>query len=138
MNVLMMTNEQILKLGFEALVDKLGPVGMIRFIHQFEAGTGNYTEERQQWVGVSDVETLAQQIQQAEDNTEHVVNTLGFIIEQNPDDVDVYDPFTRGWADLQELGRIESDLTAGNIEKSSAPPFRIESQIWTFATPASS
>ena len=59
-----MTDEQILELGFKALVDKLGPVGMVRFIHQFQADTGDYTEERQQWVGMSDVETLAKQIQQ--------------------------------------------------------------------------
>ena len=28
-----MTDEQILELGFQALVDKLGPVGMVVFIH---------------------------------------------------------------------------------------------------------
>lgn len=61
-----MTDEQILELGFKALVDKLGPVGMVRFIHQFQAGIGDYTKERQQWVGMSDVETLVKQIQQAE------------------------------------------------------------------------
>ena len=59
MDVLLMTDEQILEIGFKALVDKLGPVGMVRFIHQFQTGTGDYTQERQQWVGMSDVETLA-------------------------------------------------------------------------------
>ncbi len=44
----LMTDEQILEIGFKALVDKLGPVGMGRFIHQFRVGTGDYTEERQQ------------------------------------------------------------------------------------------
>ena len=62
-----MTDEQILELGFKALVDKLGPAGMVRFIHQFRAGEGDYTKERQQWVGMSDVETLAKQIQQEKD-----------------------------------------------------------------------
>ena len=71
-----MPDEQILELGFKALVDKLGPVGMVRFIHQFRAGTGNYTEERQQWVGKSDVETLAKQIQQAENNSECIAKPL--------------------------------------------------------------
>ena len=32
-----MTDAQILELGFKALLDKLGPVGMVRFIHQFRA-----------------------------------------------------------------------------------------------------
>lgn len=62
-----MTDEQILELGFKALVDKLGPAGMVRFIHQFRAGEGDYTKERQQWVGMSDIETLAKQIQQEKD-----------------------------------------------------------------------
>ena len=76
-----MTDEQILELGFKALVDKLGPVGMVRFIHQFQTGAGDYTEERQQWVGTSDVETLAKQIQQAEDDPECIAKTLKTIIQ---------------------------------------------------------
>ena len=81
MDVFLMTDEQILELGFKALVDKLGPVGMVRFIHQFQAGTGNYTEERQQWVGMSDVETLAKQIQQAADAPECIAKTLKTLIQ---------------------------------------------------------
>ncbi len=81
MDVFLMTDEQILELGFKALVDKLGPVGMVRFIHQFQAGEGDYTEERQQWIGMSDVETLAKQIQQAEDDPECIAKTLKTIIQ---------------------------------------------------------
>ena len=81
MDVFLMTDEQILELGFKALVDKLGPVGMVRFIHQFQAGEGNYTAERQQWVGMSDVETLAKQIQEAEDDPECIAKTLKTIIQ---------------------------------------------------------
>ena len=76
MEALTMTDEQILELGFKALVDKLGPDGMVRFIHQFQAGTGDYTKERQQWVGTSDVETLAKQIQQSENTSECVTKAL--------------------------------------------------------------
>ncbi|MCY3721142.1 MAG: hypothetical protein OXG97_02870 [Candidatus Poribacteria bacterium] len=81
MDAPLMTDEQILELGFKALVDKLGPVGMVRFIHQFQAGTGDYTEERQQWVGMSDVETLAKEIQQAEDDPECIAKTLKTLIQ---------------------------------------------------------
>jgi len=77
----LMTDEQILELGFKALIDKLGPDGMVRFIHQFRAGTGDYTKERQQWVGTSDVETLAKQIQQSENPSECVANALKTIIQ---------------------------------------------------------
>ena len=76
-----MTDKRILERDFKALVDKLGPVGMVRFIHQFQAGTGDYTEERQQWVGMSDVETLAKQIQQTENDFECIAKTLKTLIQ---------------------------------------------------------
>ncbi|MDE0553338.1 MAG: hypothetical protein OXI24_03930 [Candidatus Poribacteria bacterium] len=80
MDKLLMADEQILELGFKALIDKLGPDGMVRFIHQFEAGRGDYTKERQQWVGTSDVETLAKQIQQSENTSECVAKVLKTIM----------------------------------------------------------
>ena len=65
MNALKMTANQIHELGIEALLNKLGPVGTIRFLHQYETGKGNYSIDRQQWLTVPDVETLANQIQRA-------------------------------------------------------------------------
>lgn len=65
MNALKMTANQIHELGIEALLNKLGPVGTIRFLHQYETGKGNYSVDRQQWLTVPDVETLANQIQRA-------------------------------------------------------------------------
>ena len=60
-----MTLNTIRQLGIEALLSTPGPVGMIRFLHQFETGHGNYAVDRHQWLTVKDVETLVQQIQQA-------------------------------------------------------------------------
>jgi len=34
--------------GFDALTKELGPSGMAIFIRQFENGSGNYTEEREE------------------------------------------------------------------------------------------
>ena len=34
--------------GFNALTKELGPSGMAIFIRQFENGSGNYTEEREE------------------------------------------------------------------------------------------
>ena len=65
MNPQTLTGNQIQQLGIEALLSKLGPVGMIRFLHQFETGKGDYSVERHQWLTVPDVETLVKQIQQA-------------------------------------------------------------------------
>ena len=59
-----MTLNQIRQIGIEALTDKLGPVGMVRFLQQFETGKGNYSVDRHEWLTVPNVETLAEQIRQ--------------------------------------------------------------------------
>ncbi len=38
--------EQIREDGINALSQKLGPDGMIRFIQQFDSGRGDYTKDR--------------------------------------------------------------------------------------------
>lgn len=44
-----MTPMELRRQGLEALRRKLGYVGMVRFLQQFDAGSGNYTKERHQW-----------------------------------------------------------------------------------------
>jgi len=39
------------QLGIEALTKALGPVGMVRFMRQFDMGSGNYTQERNALLG---------------------------------------------------------------------------------------
>lgn len=38
---------EVRTIGMQALKEALGPVGVVRFIQQFDLGYGNYTEERQ-------------------------------------------------------------------------------------------
>jgi len=51
------TPVQIRKKGLDALAKALGPLGMIRFLQQYDMGSGNYTQERRQWLKE---ETLSQ------------------------------------------------------------------------------
>jgi len=44
------TLAEIREQGIEALVSALGPVGMARFLQQFEMGGGDYTHDRQNWL----------------------------------------------------------------------------------------
>ena len=60
-----MTPVQIREKGLEALRQHLGVVGMVRFLQQTELGGGNYTEERQQWLGNPDLDEIAQKVQKA-------------------------------------------------------------------------
>ena len=59
-----MTLEQIRLTGLEALARELGPVGMVRFLQQFETGRGDYSADRYSWLGTRNVRTLVEQIRQ--------------------------------------------------------------------------
>ena len=45
-----MTPIELQRKGFQALVEALGLVEAIRFIHQYDSGSGDYTKERHQWL----------------------------------------------------------------------------------------
>jgi hypothetical protein len=44
------TLDEIRRKGLEALRRELGPAGMVRFLQQFEAGSGDYARARRTWV----------------------------------------------------------------------------------------
>ena len=46
----MLTLERIRREGLEALRERLGRAGMIRFLAQFDNGGGDYAKDRQEWV----------------------------------------------------------------------------------------
>jgi hypothetical protein len=46
-----LTPQDIRREGCRALLERLGPVGAIRFIQQYDAGRGDYTAERKSWLG---------------------------------------------------------------------------------------
>ncbi|MFH0976303.1 MAG: hypothetical protein V1874_11025 [Spirochaetota bacterium] len=54
--------DEIRRIGFNALRKSLGPDGMLRFIHQFDSGSGDYTKERHQWLDKYDVESIYKEI----------------------------------------------------------------------------
>lgn len=54
----------IRRMGIEALTEKLGPVGMVEFIRQFDSGYGDYTKERQEWLDSIDIETIVRLAQE--------------------------------------------------------------------------
>ncbi len=53
----------IRKMGLEALLEKLGPVGMVEFMRQFDAGYGDYTKERHIWLDNEGIETIVKQVE---------------------------------------------------------------------------
>ncbi len=59
-----MTPEQIRNAGLEALERELGVVGMVRFLQQFEKGSGDYTKDRYDWLRDEDAENLIRKVEQ--------------------------------------------------------------------------
>ncbi|GHV92815.1 hypothetical protein AGMMS50268_33180 [Spirochaetia bacterium] len=51
---------EIRKMGLQALKEALGPVGMVRFIQQYENGYGDYTKEKYQHpdLTVEEIDTI--------------------------------------------------------------------------------
>ncbi len=66
MNSCAVTLEQVRQLGIVALIQQLGTVGMIRFLQQSETGWGDYTKEKEQWLGSPDLKDLFNAIKSSE------------------------------------------------------------------------
>lgn len=49
-----MSPAQLRRAGLDALARALGTVGMVRFLQQFEGGSGDYTSERHSWLDAQD------------------------------------------------------------------------------------
>ena len=52
----------IRKLGIDALTEKLGPIGMIEFMRQFDSGYGDYAKERHAWLDNLSIEEINDEI----------------------------------------------------------------------------
>lgn len=52
------TLDEIRRDGLAALREKLGRAGLIRFLQQFELGTGDYARERRKWVDATSFDDL--------------------------------------------------------------------------------
>lgn len=61
---------ELTRKGFKALIDALGYVDAIRFIKQFDLGSGDYTKERQQWLDPLSLEDIWTDIQQRQSQVE--------------------------------------------------------------------
>lgn len=62
MNAGTMTLEQVRVTGLQALSRELGPVGLVRFLQQFEMGYGDYTTERHTWLRDRTVWDISEEI----------------------------------------------------------------------------
>ena len=59
----------IRKMGIDALTEKLGPIGMIEFMRQFDSGYGDYTKERHTWLDNLTIEDISKELSTANSNS---------------------------------------------------------------------
>ncbi|MEH1816962.1 MAG: hypothetical protein V7K26_23090 [Nostoc sp.] len=74
----MKTQNEIIKQGYDALINSLGVADTIRFIQYFSPGTGDYTKERHQWL---DEKSLADVLVEIKELPEDDANQYDEIIE---------------------------------------------------------
>lgn len=60
----MKTQHEIIKQGYEALIESLGIADTIRFIQYFSPGKGDYTKERHQWLDKKSLEDVLAEVKQ--------------------------------------------------------------------------
>ncbi len=53
-----LTLDEIYREGLQALRDRLGRAGMVRFLQQLENGSGDYAQQRHAWVDRTSLEEL--------------------------------------------------------------------------------
>jgi hypothetical protein len=58
----LLTLPEIRRLGFQALLERLGPAGTFRFLQQYDSGRGDYTAERHQWLGELTLDDIVKSI----------------------------------------------------------------------------
>ncbi|MBD1855479.1 MULTISPECIES: hypothetical protein [Leptolyngbya] len=63
------TQQEIVRQGYQALVDSLGVVDAIRFIQHFSPGQGDYTQERREWLDRTSLTDLLTSMKQRQDES---------------------------------------------------------------------
>ena len=65
-----MTLVELNRLAFKTLMENLGYVNAVRFFKQFETGSGDYTQERHQWLDNVSLDEIWEEIQQRQAHQE--------------------------------------------------------------------
>ncbi|QLE55475.1 hypothetical protein [Nostoc sp. TCL26-01] len=64
LDVTKLTQSEIRRLGIEALTQALGPAGMARFMQQYEKGSGDYTNDRDEILGNPTIDEIFARIEE--------------------------------------------------------------------------
>ncbi|NET25470.1 hypothetical protein [Okeania sp. SIO1I7] len=65
------TQQEIIRQGYEALINSLGIIDTIRFIQYYSSGQGDYTQERHQWLDKTPPDEIFALMKQQPENDNH-------------------------------------------------------------------
>jgi len=60
-----MTLPEVRRAGLDALLERLGAAGTIRFLQQYDSGHGDYTKDRAAWLDDQPLEKIVDRITKA-------------------------------------------------------------------------
>lgn len=63
------TQQEVVRQGYQALVDSLGVVDAIRFIQHFSPGQGDYTQGRREWLDRTALPDILTSMKQRQDES---------------------------------------------------------------------
>ncbi len=58
-----MTLPEIWRAGIEALMERLGPAGMLQFLQLIDPGHGDYTKDRHAWLDDLTIDDVARSVE---------------------------------------------------------------------------
>lgn len=61
------TQQEIVRQGYQLLVESLGVVDALRFIQHFSSGQGDYTQERHTWLDQASLDDILSSMKQRQD-----------------------------------------------------------------------
>ncbi len=70
------TQQEIIRQGYQALVNSLGVVDAIRFIQHFTPGQGDYTKDRHEWLYQTPLEDILTSMRQRREDDETQYNEI--------------------------------------------------------------
>jgi hypothetical protein len=62
------TQQEVVRRGYQILVESLGVVDALRFIQHFSAGHGDYTQERHAWLDQASIDEILSDMKQPQDS----------------------------------------------------------------------
>lgn len=70
------TQQEIIRQGYEALINSLGIVDTIRFLQYYSSGQGDYSQERHQWLDKTPIDEILALMKQQPENDNHEYNEI--------------------------------------------------------------